>query len=42
MLTILAAPVALVKSGISFVHLIGAGVNIASLDALERDRPKSS
>ncbi|XP_067940077.1 CDP-diacylglycerol--inositol 3-phosphatidyltransferase-like [Watersipora subatra] len=41
LLTVLAAPVAVVKSLISFIHLIAAALNIASLDAAQRDKPKS-
>ena len=41
MLTWLAAPVAIVKSVISLIHLIAASLNIAALDAVQRDKPKS-
>ena len=40
-LTWLAAPVAIVKSVISLIHLIAASLNIAALDAVQRDKPKS-
>lgn len=39
-LTVISAPIALVKTLISVVHLVAASVNIASLDAAERNKDK--
>ena len=39
-LTVISAPIALVKSLISVVHLVAASVNIAALDAAERNKDK--
>lgn len=37
-LTVISAPIALVKSLISVIHLIAASVNIASIDAADKDK----